>query len=72
MSEQEELKPCPWCAKSEAELVWSTPDREGIPVFLRCIHCGASGPWLYAADEYEGKFAAVREWNTRAPIKDAK
>jgi len=57
MSENAELKPCPFCA-SEAELCCAlTGDWKSA---IRCASCGAKTGWR-PDDE-----AAIAAWNTRA------
>ena len=60
-------KPCPFCGGTEAELTTQTEDREGIPVSLVCVGCGAYGPWAYARGTPDQLLAvALYQWNNRA------
>ena len=56
-------KPCPFCGSTDLELQEGTKDREGTPVNLTCVDCGAEGPWAYADMWLEAE--AVRMWNER-------
>jgi len=63
------LAPCPFCGAKDTELQQGTCDREGYPVNLACVECGATGPWVYApADDTEIQQCrrAADEWNRRA------
>lgn len=62
MSDEKELKPCPFCGGSEIE----TQHDDGRH-WDKCLTCFAEGPPL---SKYFGSdFEAVYEWNTR-PIED--
>lgn len=65
------IEKCPFCGNVDQidfELTRQTADKEGIPVALCCIQCGAYGPWLYAdenGDDVTLMHIAVKAWNRR-------
>ena len=63
-------RPCPFCGAREQELVLlDVKQRQGFPVALVCIECGAHGPWTYSADEAMSVALAEQQWQ-RTPELD--
>jgi Lar family restriction alleviation protein len=62
-----DLKPCPFCGRKILDYTYGTKDREGTPVHVACVYCGACGPWRYVELKQDGWEKAVEnEWNARA------
>jgi Lar family restriction alleviation protein len=49
---------CPFCGSLKAQEA-AVPNTNGNRRFIRCLGCGAEGPWN------KGELDAVRRWNTR-------
>jgi Lar family restriction alleviation protein len=61
-----ENKNCPFCGNSEIDFQYGTPDREGTPINVICVECGAGGPWVYANGSKEKmERKAIVIWNAR-------
>jgi Lar family restriction alleviation protein len=60
------VKKCPFCKKTNIDYQFGTPDREGTPVNVICVECGACGPWIYAKGTQEHmEMEALLKWNER-------
>lgn len=63
------LKPCPFCGGIDLYITCETEDREGTPAQITCSSCGASGPWKYIQDsDFLGDLqyvSAKTGWNVR-------
>ena len=69
----ETKKPCPFCGEQDdLELGTGTKDRDGTPVYLSCVTCGAQGPWVYeeSDDSYHQFCSALHHWNIRVTWLD--
>jgi len=64
MSDKNKL-PCPWCGSIDVGLTTQTTDREGKPVMMLCVDCGAVGPWEYEQDSRQYESHALKLWNRR-------
>lgn len=65
----DELKPCPFCGESNQnnlDYQYGTEDREGTPINVVCMGCGACGPWIYGTTA-EDTYDADTAWNRRTP-----
>ena len=51
-----ELLPCPFCGENEQQQYRDDSENHAV----RCMYCGALGPWH--GKDYQ---SAVKEWNTR-------
>lgn len=69
--------PCPFCGNREISVIEGATFRWRL---VECNHCGAQGPearvqtigeGVPAQWEKEGANAAIKEWNTRAPLNYA-
>lgn len=64
--------PCPFCGGNDLLLQSGTRDREGVPIAVVCVDCGATGPWEYVQpslvltmDNNIERAAIVTGWNER-------
>ena len=63
MSEQWELKPCPFCG-GEAEFDEDRCDEGHEHIFIVCKECEARGGWI-SMEQLHDKKKAIKDWNTR-------
>jgi Lar family restriction alleviation protein len=66
-----EIKPCPFCGSQDVDLIQNDiEDREGWPVSIGCMECGASCGFVYTkhnpnTNKEAAFFEALEEWNMR-------
>lgn len=63
------INPCPFCGSNDTIIrTIDTEDREGVPVALTCMECGAQGPWAYVSKDLTGckeSVCEITKWNER-------